>query len=71
VKRGGRRSKLAELRVRRRTAMERARVLWSKLEPAGRAFVLCHRAQLWTYHPAAIAVERSAEARLAKLQVAR
>jgi hypothetical protein len=65
------RAQLHGLRVRRREAMARARRHWPMLEPAGHAFVLCHRARLWMYHPAAIAVERSAEARLVKLQVAR
>jgi hypothetical protein len=69
--RTNRQARLAGLREQRREAMQLLRRHWRRLEPAGRAFMLCHRARLWTFHPAAMAVERSAEARLTKLRAPR
>ena len=51
--------------IHRRRRMARAdRLVWPFVSRTTRAVMILNRAQLWTYHPAAIAVERSAMLRL-------
>lgn len=56
--------KVARNRELRRVALTGLRHVWYRVDNDTRARWLRWLARQWTYHPAAIAVERSAEARI-------